>query len=58
MTDFEARKTIWSTISRLFLDDEVTLWIFSSDDMIEANRLPDGSGSSLCYCGVARGVEP
>jgi hypothetical protein len=58
MTDFEARKTIWATIGRLFVCDEVTIWIFSADDMIEANRLPDGSGSRLYYCGVAHGIEP
>jgi hypothetical protein len=56
MTDFEARKTIWATLGRLFAPDEgVELWLFSAEDMIAANTMPDGTG---CYHGVVRGVEP
>lgn len=56
MKDFEARKMIWATLGRLFSEEEgLSLWLFSSADMIEANMMPDGTGF---YHGVARGVEP
>lgn len=61
MTDFEARKMMWIIVSRMFPQTDVDatsfVWMFSKDDMDEANRMPDGVGS-YGYIGVARGVEP
>lgn len=59
MTNFETRKIMWGILSRLFTDHDefVFIWIFSPNDLDEANRMPDGI-SNFGYLGVARGVEP
>jgi hypothetical protein len=45
MTNFETRKMIWRIISKIFVDnkDAAFIWLFSPEDMDEANRLPDGT---------------
>jgi len=47
---------MWTTLGHLFSDEDgVDIWLFSTQDMIEANTMPDGTG---CYHGVVKGVEP
>lgn len=58
MTDYEHRKRMWVFLSGLFEDrswDSGFIWMFSENDMAEANRLPDGMGNLNC-AGVVRGV--
>ena len=49
---------MWATLGRLFreIDQTSFVWMFSSDDMEEVNRMPDGVGYSGCV-GVVRDVE-
>jgi hypothetical protein len=58
MTNFEARKIIWAVVSNIFMDEDSTtfVWIFSPEDMDEANRMPDGISNYGCI-GVAKGVD-
>jgi hypothetical protein len=59
MTNFEARKKMWIVVGRVFSDAEQTsfVWLFSPEDMEEANRMPDGVGYVGCV-GVVRDVLP
>ena len=49
---------IWTVVSNVFADEDATafVWIFSPEDMDEANRMPDGI-SNYGYIGVAKGVD-
>jgi hypothetical protein len=59
MKDFEARKIMWLILGRIFndIDQLDMIWIFSTQDMYEINKLPDGTGSLGCI-GVVKDVEP
>ena len=59
MKDFEARKIMWLILGRVFNDINQLdmVWIFSTDDRYEINKLPDGTGSLGCI-GVVKDVEP
>jgi hypothetical protein len=59
MKDFEARKIMWLILGRIFndIDQLDMIWIFSTEDMYEINKLPDGAGSVGCI-GVVKDVEP
>jgi hypothetical protein len=59
MKDFEARKKMWLILGRIFSDlaQLDMIWIFSTDDMYEINKLPDGTGSLGCI-GVVKDIEP
>ena len=57
MTDYEHRKVMWIFLSNLFDDvDELDfIWLWSEDDMEEANQHPDGVTHHRCS-GVVKGI--
>ena len=58
MTNYEHRKLMWIFLSRIFygdIDELEFIWMYSDDDIGEANTLPDGTAGVHC-AGVIRGV--